>query len=379
MHIERKINGPTDTIELWEAEWETSRNGKPAKKKYLRRVGIEQPIRPEGEDPWNLAKAICWSTNRTLGNIAVFSDSVLGQFPGEHGADAILPCDIVGAGKFRHGPPRWWCRTHQAHWGTKADIKSCEESGVIQCSSNSQRMSYVVSPEEINIADYGEVGIWCSMPAAISTTPIESRPPRIHLHLRNNGGDKDKLVDGDYGAISLLYHQDLGLFINKEITRISITPPAALEFVLAIEQERELDCINCNRCGFPHLDLGEFARNPHKKHFCGNCGIDSVWSKTPIVSTPLKPLYDQLAKSKEYIVPERSININEYKDCDYRIWSSTPAVLWTAERAQEKGIHVHIDQDGKRIIDDTFGEVILGGGVLDRNVLLKNMLKNTVY
>lgn len=374
MHIERKINQSTNVVELWECEWEYP-VGEPPKKVFKKLIGEEQPLRPEGENAWSQANAICWASDRTLGNIAVFSESVLGDFPGKQGNDAILPCDIVSAGKFRHGPDRWWCRTHQTHWGTKADMQAYEESGELQCSSHLQPMNYVLSPLEIDCNDYAEVGIWCSLPRALSSKPIRNRPPKIHVHLRDEEGAEKKLVDSDFGAISLLYYQELGLYKSQEITRVNITPPAAFDFIYAIEEGREMDCINCNKCGFPHLDLGDFSRNPHRKHFCGNCGSDSIWSKTPISSTPLKLLHDELANSKTFVVPDRTINMDDYKGCDYAIWASTPAVLWTANRDQEKGVHVHIDDKGKRIVDETFGEVIFNGKKLDRNDLFESMLK----
>jgi len=76
---------------------------------------------------------------------------------------------------------------------------------------------------------------------------------------------------------------------NPEITKIQVTPPAAFEFVRSLEEGREMSCVTCNKCGYPHLDLGDFALKPHKKHFCGNCGNDSIWSPDPIVSTELDP------------------------------------------------------------------------------------------
>jgi hypothetical protein len=216
------------------------------------------------------------------------------------------------------------------------------------------------------------------MPAAVSTRPIKPRPPKIHVHLRETPGDSLKVVDKDFSAIALLYKPELDLFQAEEITRINVTPPAALEFVLAIEQEREMDCINCNKCGYPHLDLGDFAKKPHRKHFCGNCGSDSIWSKEAIVSTPLKPIHDQLAKSIEFETPDRSLDLDEYADCDYDVWASTPAVLWTADRSQEEGVHVHVMKDGKRIVDETFGTVTLEGEQLDRNVLIEKMVSATI-
>jgi hypothetical protein len=139
-----------------------------------------------------------------------------------------------------------------------------------------------------------------------------------------------------------------------------------------------MDCVNCSHCGYPHLDLGDFGREPHRKHFCGNCGRDSTWSKTPIVSTPLKPLHDRYAKTLKYEIPDRKLNLDDFRGCRYAIWASTPAVVWTAVRPQEFGVHVHVHDGNSRVIDDTFGEVTLGGKLLDRSELIRDMISRTI-
>jgi hypothetical protein len=192
-------------------------------------------------------------------------------------------------------------------------------------------------------------------------------------------GDNKKNLDRDFDAIVCSYNQNLGLFSSGEITQIQITPPAAFEFVKSLENGREMSCVTCKKCGYPHLDLGSFANTPHAKHFCGNCGNDSVWSDGKIVSTPLKPLHDQFNNSNQYIVPDRTLNMDEYPGLKFDVWSSTPAVLWTADRPQELGIHVHIYDKGRRVVDDTFGVVIYQGQELDRKVLWQEMAKNTIY
>jgi len=323
------------------------------------------------------AAAICWSYGRTLGNIAVFSQSLLGRFPEKSGDDALLPCDFVNAGKFRHGAERWWCRTHQTHWGTKGDQESLDRFGEMRCANHTQPMHYVVAPLAVNLNDHAEVGIWCSMPAALSTVPIQRRPPRIHVHVRETI-DCKKLIDRDFHAISLLYNEQLRLFGNDDITRVNITPPSAFEFVCGLEIGRPMSCINCSHCGYPHLDLGDFARTPHRKHFCGNCGRDSTWSSGPIVSTPLKPLHDQYADSLKYETPDRCLNLDEYEGCSYTIWASTPAILWTAKRPQELGIHVHVHKEMERVVDETFGQVILNGEMLERSALIQSMIDRSI-
>jgi hypothetical protein len=56
-----------------------------------------------------------------------------------------------------------------------------------------------------------------------------------------------------------------------------------------------------------------------------------------------------------------------------------PLLLGTL--ASEHGIHVHVyeGEGHRRLVDDTFGEVILNGWVLDRRQLWQFMTENTRY
>lgn len=376
MFIERKLNNATEMVELWYCEWKNE-EGTDAQKVWVEKVCDEEAAKQDAVKGQTEAAVICWSYGRTLGNIAVNSPDMLGHFPDKSGADAELPCDFSDAGKYRHGQPRVWCRTHQTHWGTKADFASREQLGVMRCANHGQRMNYVVSPYCVNVDEHKEVGIWCSMPAAISTEKIPPRAPKIHVHVREKT-DAKKTIDRDFDAISIQYGQSMGLFGAADISLVNITPPAAFDFVCGLELSKDMDCINCSHCGYPHLDLGDFAQTPHRKHFCGNCGRDSTWSKQPIVSTPLKPLHDSFAKTLKYVTPDRILNLDDYEGCTYTIWASTPAIVWTAEREQEFGIHVHVHDGPGRIVDDTFGEVILNGKSLNRSDLVEKMMRRTI-
>src|ERR1700688_3433274 len=90
MFIERKINASNNAVELWGCDWE-NQDGKPWKKVYLKKIAEEQPHTELVTANFDEEQAICWSYGRTLGNIAVFSSSLLGQFPGKAGDDAQLP------------------------------------------------------------------------------------------------------------------------------------------------------------------------------------------------------------------------------------------------------------------------------------------------
>lgn len=364
MAIERKINPVSGLVELW---WMQSNQ----------KIADEQPLVSEAEIKREEEVAICWAYGRTLGNISVRSPDRLNHFSAQRGENVSLPCDFVYAGKYRHGADRWWCRTHQCHWGIKADILSLEASGAFRCSAHAQAMNYVVEPFTVNLKDHAEVGVWCSLPAALSTAEIKSRPPKIHVHVRD-AADGVKRIDRDFPAISAIYSMGGGLFSDGDFVRVDITPPAAFDFVCALEAQKELGCINCPRCGHPHLDLGDFGKTPHRKHFCANCGRDSTWSKVPIISTPLKPLHDRYSTHLTCVMPERRLNLDDYSGCNYAIWASTPAIVWTASRPQEYGIHVHVHDGTERIVDETFGEVILNGKQLVREELLHTMIERAI-
>lgn len=374
MEIERVVDG-AGRMEMWAYEWDVAHS--PARKVNRRFVGYEQPVRSVNEQSATMREAICWSYGRTLGNITVSNEQLLGSFPALEGEDAVLQCDIVGAGKMRNGADRWWCRTHQRHWGTKADIADAANIGFARCSNHSQPMSYLINPPHLAIQNHAEVGIWCSMPPALTNIgSMQKRRPKIHVHVRNEPGGM-KVVDQDFKALSLHYNSASSLFGSTEITKVHLTPPSALEFVLALEVGRAMGCINCRDCGYPHLDLGTFARTEHSKHLCGNCGRDNTWSKAPIASTPLKPLHDQFSRANQYVDVLSTINLDEYSGLPFQVWASTPAVLWTAQRSQERGIHVHVYKDRQYLIDDTYGTVIYQGRPLERTRLLEMMVANT--
>ena len=175
------------------------------------------------------------------------------------------------------------------------------------CANHEQQMNYVVGPYELAVDDFLEVGIWCSCQQLYRPSASSNGLQRFTYTSGTNSGGK-KIVDRDFDAIATLYSHKAKLFGNSDITKVNITPPAAFEFVCALGKGREMGCVSCSHCGYPHLDLGDFARTPHRKHFCANCGRDSTWSKTAIVSTPLKPLHDQYPQAKVFTEPDRSVS-----------------------------------------------------------------------
>ena len=315
---------------------------------------------------------------RTLGNIAVFAPAVLGDFPAKSGDDALLPCDMVNTGqKSRHGADRWWCRTHQTYSGTKADQQSFEKSGLMRCANHAQSMNYVVDPLVVNVNEHASIGIWCSLPPALSTQTILPRAPRIHVHVRKEKNGP-KIIDRDFAAISLLYNKSLELFSNDEITRRERQRPCCVRFHACLGRGARHDLHRLWQVRSSPPGPRRLRAETASQAFLRELRMDSTWSQGAIVSTPLKPLHEQMTKNKQFEWPARTLDLDKYPDCTYMIWASTPAVLWTANRRQEKGIHVHVNEGARRIIDDTFSEVLLNGKALDRRALLDAMIAKTL-
>lgn len=313
-------------------------------------------------------QAIMWSSEHTLGHIAISADNPIAKyFKKKNAEQEELPCDLVAAGKFRNGNPRWWCRTHQIHFGVKG-----EQLENPSCRNAKMLLDYCTNPLEINPLDYpGGIGIWAALPPAIDT----SNQPwsiGIHVHCRKKLGGK-KEIDETFPAVRVKISDPLGITYDW----IDVTPPAAKAYLEAKIKNIELDSVSCSYCSAKHLDLADFAKRPHRKHLCGNCGRD-FWVKHPTTSNPLlelsracEGLSDRKNQPAEGLL---DLTTDEYPNI--KIWPSTPAILWTNSRSEVTGIHVHAyDSKGVKHIDETYNNVILNGVKLERQELVEKLLK----
>lgn len=349
-------------LQLVEKYWD--KETKKQKIRVLENLGKEQALKPS-ED-----YAIIWSEVHTLGHIAIEpGNELLASIPnGAGGSSTELPCHLVPAGKFRNGKPRWWCRTHQLHFGKKADVKCCGNAHLA--------MNYAKNPLDLNVPKYtGGVGIWAALPPSICTRPSgASEPTGIHVHARNKVGGK-KVIDETLSCLTVSFMDTLGLTPIK----MHITPPAAVAWLDATEKGVNMSVCRCSYCSVPHLDLGYFAQNPHKKHLCGNCGRE-FWDTTGMsISNPLSLLSEALEPQKRQTIPAPKpleLNSQDYAG-GIEIFPSTPAILWTSPKPEQTGIHVHAyDAKDRRVIDETFYAVILDGKQLVREELLEPLLHN---
>jgi hypothetical protein len=218
----------------------------------------------------------------------------------------------------------------------------------------------------IDLRAHDEVGLWCSLPAALSSRSIKRRPPRLHLHVRPKSGGR-KVLDTDIDA--LFINTNSIADVDARIGDIIITPTIAFNFARAYRSSHPFELRACSHCAYVCIAVSGCG-DPNQRCFCSNCGSDQT------IATIL-PVFRWPDGTQAFTTPSRDLDLDRLDDCTYTIWASTPALIWTAQRPQEAGIHVHVDRGVERIVDDTFASVRLNSKLLDRAALLDAMMEHS--
>jgi hypothetical protein len=276
-------------------------------------------------------------------------------------------CDIKPVGKRRDGGTRYWCLTH------KADATAKYGRPAMAC-----RAAHLppILPHEILDLDLdqypGGVGLWGAVPPVYDTTclPVDFG---IHVHARRNT-EGDKEIDATYRAVRLIGHQlpTDGLLIS-EIDAVYYMVSSVFEFGM-----RD---VRCTYCGHPHLDKDWFSIHPHRRHLCAGCGKNF---RDPVVGigNPIRATQEILG-----LLPRKPVQapkILSLRQSDYpggiQVWGSNAAIIWSSEKAEEEGIHVHAYKADREIPhpDDTFSAVEIDGLRLDPAMVRTLMAQNSL-
>ncbi|WP_247301025.1 hypothetical protein [Bradyrhizobium sp. 179] len=202
----------------------------------------------------------------------------------------------------------------------------------------------------------GGVALWGAVEAVYDTS---SMPPEIGIHVHARAAaEGHKEVDDTFDRV---------VVILSSTERATITGDTAISFYLSQFLKRDVKLLHCPHCQEAHLDAGYFAVNPHRRHMCQACGRQFNDSEKSI-SNPVSRL--QIAQQK--IEPIRAPRVLDVKQASYpggvQIWASNPALLWTSQRPEEAGLHVHLyDAHGDIVVDDTFDSVTLDGVELNED------------
>lgn len=211
---------------------------------------------------------------------------------------------------------------------------------------------------DLDPAQYpGGVGIWGALPAIYDTTtlPVEHG---VHVHARRAVA-RLKEIDASYGEVRVVVGSS-----STTITEASATP-----YVAGAVLGLPLREVSCPSCSAAHLDTERFAVHPHQKHLCQPCGFEFLEADrsvgNPIITA--KQQLGDVALSRPTTAglpgPLRIKQGDAAFSGGVLIWASNPAILWTAQRNEAEGIHVHAFKAGTPIptVDDTYQRVEIDG------------------
>lgn len=139
--------------------------------------------------------------------------------------------------------------------------------------------------------------------------------------------------------------------------------------------------VECTLCGFPHLDKDWFSLHAHRRHLCAGCG-KQFRDTDRAIGNPIMRIRDLFSVGEHRTKLSR--RTKSIRQVDYprgiQIWGSNEAILWTALREEERGIHIHAftEADSKPEIDETFSRVTIDGVSLDAGRVRILMAQNAL-
>jgi hypothetical protein len=259
-------------------------------------------------------------------------------------SNTFRPCSIEQVGKQRNGRPRFWCSVHQAPATGRYGVR------LEKCESAYRDIDYSKVFDLNAEAFPGGIALWGAVPPVFDTTGLPAETG-IHVHARRES-DGEKEIDATYDAVRMKYRRDL-----LDEGQTIITRDTAVNFYISRFLKRDVKYLFCIHCGELHLDADYFAVHPHRTHLCHGCGKlfkDSARS----ISNPIALLRFRsgVTAPPDAIRPQRELVATQAEfPGGIQIWASNPALVWTAERPEEQGLHVHAyDREGHRVVDDTY-------------------------
>lgn len=266
------------------------------------------------------------------------------------------PCEIRAEIKNRNGTDRHWCFTHgQPAWRPDGSpMESC--AGYF----------FDAVPEEhvldLDLRDT-LVGVWGALPPALTFGDVVVEASGVHVHARTRGSDS-KHVDRSYKMVRL-HHDGHELLIEAS---------AAVAFSISQMVRITTTVLACPKpdCRAVHLDELMFASAGHRKHQCNRCGRPFFDSDGPSVSNPLTDAHDVLGLGPRPspVAPRRPLNLRTEEFAGVAVWPSNDAIVWSCDRPEEAGIHVHAwNEIDELVIDETYSSVTIDGRMLDEEQL----------
>jgi hypothetical protein len=252
----------------------------------------------------------------------------------------VYSCSISMIGKQRNGAPRLWCVVHRAQART---FDRC-----IRATEPTTPPTKV----KVELAKYpGGVALWGALPPVINTAtaPGESG---VHVHARRVAAGKKK-IDATFDEVTVIDGDN----------EIRVTATSATAFNISRLFGQNVKYLQCPRCEEAHIDAGEFAARPHRKHLCLACGRD-FYDSEPSIGNPIALVAARYEVGRR-VVPARRQLIARHAEFSggFQVWGTHPAILWTAPVPEESGIHVHGFKGDSEApcVDETYDDVEIEG------------------
>ncbi|MFC5410828.1 hypothetical protein ACFPMF_16015 [Larkinella bovis] len=229
----------------------------------------------------------------------------------------------------------------------------------------------------INPSEYkGGIAIWGAL-NPVYDTHGGIKEDGVHVHARREVGGK-KEIDETYDVVQVPYTSQNGLELYFEINGLD-----ASNYNISTIFKQRLKYLHCPNCGKIHSDKDWYAVHPHEIHECEYCN-HTFTSDEPVISNPimlLKELCGDVLQDRIVIDPvERTMNARQERfKGGVQIWGSNPAILWTASKPEEGGIHFHGFRHSYSIepeADETFGKVKIDGLYLNPEMVRHLMAQN---
>jgi hypothetical protein len=263
-------------------------------------------------------------------------------------------CQVVAVGKRRDGGTRYWCLLHKADATAKYGKpgESCRAAHIRPI----QREDIL----DLDIDKYtGGIALWGAVPAVYDTTRLPM-DRGIHVHARLTP-TSEKEMDCTFRAVRIL-----GKCLSTD--GILVSELDAIYYMVSSVFGYEMKYVTCSYCGYPHLDRDWFSVHPHRRHLCAGCGKNFTDNSVSVGNPILGVKTACGIKTHKSRPSEKTLRI---KQTDYpagiQIWGSNPAFLWTGDRTEEEGVHVHAfcEPTDQPTLDETYGVVVIDGVHLD--------------
>lgn len=279
-----------------------------------------------------------------------------------------MACQIELIGKRRDGGNRYWCLEH------KADATAKYGKRAMKC----RRADLPIpGPDEhlnLDASQFdGGIAIWGAVLPIYDTTQLPAEQG-VHVHARCSP-TSDKEIDSTYKTVNLRKSE-------KSDLEIKITELDAIYFMVSSVFKFSTKYITCTLCGYPHLDQDWFSIHSHQRHLCSGCGRQFRDAERS-VGNPITGAQSAISDEPRKIeLSGKSLDICQ-RDFPggIQVWGSNPAIVWTAPRAEEEGIHIHAymtDESDSIVIDDTFSAVTIDDISLDPTMVRSFMAQSSL-